>query len=234
MLKLEDLFTLLTAGELSNVSLGRDNTGKILESEYPKLIGCINLGLVELCKRFRLLENELLLHVTPDIALYQLRDDNILDQDSGYIELLSGQRGVNIIEVTGIFDAAGSELTMNNRHAKPAVVQAATDTLRFSGLTTAAAYNVVYQAYPDKLVPEDAFRADSCLIPVPDAITEALLAYVTYRIYKTAGVHNSTANVDKSAAYQQQYELACQKIELLGLGIQNCDDEDTFAADGWV
>jgi len=237
MLKLKDLFTLLAAGDLSNVSLGRDSYGEINETEYPKVIGAINLGLVELCKRFRLLENELLLHVTPATSLYYLRDANVVGlvpSPTRYIELLSGQSSVNIIEVTGVFDSAGNEIIINNRHTTPSIVQAATDTLRFSGLTAATTYNVVYQAHPDKIDLNTAYSSETCILPVPDAVIEPLMFYVAHRIYKPGGVNNSAANADKSAGYQQQYELSCQKIELLGLGIQNCDSEDTFAAKGWV
>jgi hypothetical protein len=248
MLKLKDLFTLLATGELSNISLGRDSNGEINESEYPKLIGYINLGLIELCKRFRLLENELLLHTTPDLALYPLRDANVVGSEespTGYIELLSGQHSINIIEVTGIFDVYGNEIVMNNRYSThqptiqnrnptPSILQVATDTLRFNGLVDATDYNIVYQAYPDKITLDSAFDSDNCVITAPDTVTEALLFYVAYRIYKPAGVNNPAANADKSSFYQQQYELSCQKIELLGLGIQNCDNEDTFHTKGWA
>jgi hypothetical protein len=237
MIVLKDLFTLLATGEFSNISLSRNNTGGINESEYAKVIGHINLGLVEIYKRFKLMENELTLHVTPDLSVYYLQDDRVVvttPNTTEYLEFLSGQTGVNIIEITGVFDVDGNELVINNRHSTPSILQQSIDILKITKLTEAMALNIVYQAYPIKLVLDDDFDPETHILPISDVIVEALLYYIASRIYKPTGANNSTANADKSAGYQQQYELSCQKIDLLGLGIQNCDSENTFETRGWA
>lgn len=237
MITLKELFTLLATGEFSNIALSRNSTGGINEAEYPKIIGHINLALVEIYKRFKLMENELTLHISPEQALYYLRTDRLVvttPNTTEYIELTSGQTDLNIVEVTGIFDADGNELIINNRYTTPSIQQQAMDILKISKLTEAMSVNVVYQAFPGKIVLDDAFDVETYTLPISDVILEAILYYVASRIYKPSGANNSTANADKSISYQQQYELSCQKIDLFGLGIQNCDSEDTFEARGWV
>lgn len=239
MILLKDLFTMLATGEFSNISLSRNSTGSINESEYAKVIGHINLGLVEIYKRLRLMENEVTLHAVPEVTAYYLREDRIapLAQISSqrYIERPENYEGLlNIIEITKVFDTIGNELTLNNRFATPAILQTSTDTLKITKLDVAQTFNVVYQAYPSEIILDDDFDPVNCVLPIPRTIVEALLFYVAYRVYKPTGANNSTANADKSASYQQQYELACQKLELYGLNIQDCDQDNTFTSNGWV
>lgn len=239
MILLKDLFTLLATGEFSNIALSRNNTGGINESEYAKIVGHINLGLVELYKRFRLMNNELVLHVSPTTMTYYLREDRMVPahqiSSSRYIERPDDLEGcLNIVEITGAFDADGNELTINNRFKTPAIVQSSTDTLKISKLTEAQTISITYQAFPSKIVLDADFDPEACVLPIPDTIIEALLYYIASRVYKPTGANNSTANADKSAGYQQQYELSCQKLELFGLGIQDDDSSNTFEEKGWA
>jgi hypothetical protein len=48
------------------------------------------------------------------------------------------------------------------------------------------------------------------------------------------GANDSTANADKSAGYEQQYELACQKLDMYGLDVQDNTERDSFERNGWV
>jgi hypothetical protein len=105
MVLLKDLFDMLATGEFSNISLSRNNTGSINESEYAKVINHLNVGLVEIYKRLRLMENEVALHVTPTVTDYFLRENRIASLDqistSRYIERPSNYEGLlNFIEIT--------------------------------------------------------------------------------------------------------------------------------------
>jgi hypothetical protein len=185
------------------------------------------------------MENELRLHVAAGGATYYLRADRMVSADqltsTRYIERPDNFEGcLNIVEVTGIFDSEGNELVMNNRFSTPGITQLSMDTLKFTKVTSSMVLNVVYQASPTKIILDDDFNPEEDVLHIPDTIIEALLYYVASRIYKPTGANNSTANADKSISYQQQYELSCQKIDLFGLTIQNCDSEDKFESEGWA
>jgi len=54
MVILGDIFDLLANSEVLNTKLSRSPNGALDESEYVKVVGHLNLGLVELYKRFNL------------------------------------------------------------------------------------------------------------------------------------------------------------------------------------
>ena len=139
MIVLKELFNLLASGEFSNISLTRTGSGALNEKEYSKVIGHINLGIVDIYKRFKFLENELVLHVDPTVTKYYLRDDKVADladiTTSLYIETPDDKEGMlNIIEVTSMWNEDGDELTMNNRYKTPAIKQLSNDILKITGL----------------------------------------------------------------------------------------------------
>jgi len=239
MIRLKELFTSLATGEFSNISLQRDRSGQINESEYAKVLSHINLGLIELCKRFNFLEEELILHVDPSVSTYYIRPDRMALLENitteSYIEKPPDHSGdINIVEIKAIFDEDGYALRINDRHATPCILHSSTDTLRITGLEAPQKLSIVFQSHPPRIDLSDAFDPDNHTIPLPETVIEPLLYYVASRVYKPMGANNSTANADKSAGYQQQYELACQKITTFGLDIENSDCPDTFTERGWV
>jgi hypothetical protein len=239
MVVLKDLFNLLAAGEFANIALSRDSTGNIKESEYPAVAGHLNLGILEIYKRFKLLQGEVLLHVNPAVEKYYLREERMTSLNNintqFYIERPEETDGcLNMIEVTAVFDADGDELIMNNRFKTPSIQQLATDILKITNLTTPQILSVEFQSYPSKITIEDDFNPEEYALFIPDTIVEPLLYYVASRVYKPTGKNDSTANADKSASYEQKYELACQKINLYGLDIQGDDTCNNFESEGWT
>ena len=239
MILLKDLFTLLATGEFSNIALQRDRTGNINEAEYEKILGHINLGLVEIYKRFRFLEEELTLHADPSVTTYYLQPARLAAlaniSTNLYIEQPPDHDGqINIIEIKAVFDENEVPLRLNNRLTIPAIRQIAPDVLKITGLTAAQKLTVLFQAHPSKIILDDDLDPETYAVPISETIVEALLYYVASRVYKPMGANNSTVNADKSISYQQQYELACQKLQLFGLDIEAEDGSDTFTANGWV
>jgi hypothetical protein len=239
MILLKDIFTLLATGEFSNIALDKDRNGNLDESEYEKVIGHLNLALVELYKRFKFQEEEINIHVNMTESIYYLRPEYMVPlgfiSTTKYLEKPSDSDGsLNIIEVKDIYDANDEKLSFNNRFATPFIKQKAVDTFKITGLEAAAVYRIVYQAHPPLIILDNDFELDECAINIPRTILDAILYYIATRIYRPIGANNSTANADKGDNYQQQYELACQKIDLYGLDIQFDDEPDNYERDGWA
>jgi hypothetical protein len=239
MVDLKKLFNLLATGEFSNIALSREDSGAISEEDYDKVVGHLNLGIVEIYKRFEFLHNELKLHVDPSVETYYLRPERVADLHNitlkAYIERPEDGEGcLNIVKVTNVYDVDGNEYTINNRFKSPAIIQPAHDVLKITNLETAAVLSIVYQAYPDLINLSSDFDLDDHVLYIPEIIVEPLLYYIASRVYKPTGSNDSTANADKSAGYQQQYELACQKIGLFGLDPQHDNKPNDFEEDGWV
>lgn len=240
MISLKDVFSLLASGEFSNLSLSKDRNGNIDEADYGKVIGHINLAVVELYKRFKLQEDEVVLHINPAVNTYYLRPEFMTNlssiSTSRYIERPYDSDGnLNIIEIKDIFDADQNRIVINNRFYVPYIRQASDDTLKISGIEEASTLSIVFQSHPSPIVLDDDFNINTYQLNIPRTILEAVLNYVAARVYKPIGANNSTANSDKGSSYDHKYELACQKIEQFGLHIDDDDkDPDKFTRQGWA
>jgi hypothetical protein len=242
MVLLKEIFDLLATGEFQNISLSRKDSGEINEKAYPQVAGYLNLGIVEIHKRFNLRQSELTLHTLPGVETYYLRNSKAgavsSMGDKAYIVRPTAQEDLegflNIVKVLTVYGADNAPIELNNRYGTPIIVQKSFDTLKITGYTTPQILQVEYQSWPDKICIEDGFDPANILIDISDAIVEPLLHYVGMRTYKPMGSNDSTANADKSSAYQAQYELALTKMDLYGMDTQFNDEEDTFLARGWA
>jgi len=240
MVPLKDLFSLLASGEFSNIAITKDSRGSIDESEYGKLINHINLAIIELHKRFNFFEEEIVLCADPAVELYYLRPDYMAKPGATsltrYIEQPAGNTGsLNIIEIKDVYDELGNKIALNNRFSVPHIKQKALDTLRITGLEVPQKLSIVFQSYPDPVQLNDSFSVDSVLLNIPPTVVEAILYYVAARVYKPMGANSSADASDKSASYQHQYELSCQKLALYGLSADDNDrDDERFVKQGWA
>ena len=71
-MKLEDLFSRLSYGELSNLSIGNEGRGSIKEEDIPKLVAHVNDGLTRIYSRFVLCTKQLLIEQVQHITNYHL------------------------------------------------------------------------------------------------------------------------------------------------------------------
>jgi hypothetical protein len=242
---LTDLFNMLTTGVFANTTLSGTD-GVLKEEHYEKVCNLINLGIVEIYKRFKLLENELVLHITPETRNYYLRSSRAIipanitvDQ---YIEIPDYTEGfLNIIKVLNVYDSSGNEIRMNYNppnldepYLYPVIVSLAKDTLQITNITIAQTINIVYQSYPTKLVASTLYDPDTYELNIDENIIDPLVAYIAAKTFKPMGANDSTANADKSATYEQSYELACQKLGMYGLPLQDRTERATFKSNGWV
>jgi len=239
MVLLKDLFKTLASGEFSNLSFSNELSDNVIGPSHYRITEHLNLGLIEIYKRFRFLQGELRLHADPSVALYQLTAEKVATPGnidaSHYIESPESTEGfLNILELLHAYDDNGLEVAMNRRSTIPSIRQLAPTLLKITGLESPQVINFVYQASPTKIVLEPDTNLDVMTLAIPLTIIEPLLFYVAARVYKPVGANNSTAAADKSASYQQQYELSCQKLDLFGLDVHDNDHDDHFTANGWV
>lgn len=239
MILLSELFEMLATGEFSNMALSRDHTGSIDEGEYSKVVNHINLGLVEIFKRFNLLQREVTIHADPSVSTYSIQPKFAVDYNlvslMKYLEKPDDYDGYfSVVKLLDIYDTDGTNYPMNDRHCEPAIMAMSHDTIKITGLEAATELCVIYQSWPTKIVVDDDLDPKEFNVSIPEIVVEALLYYVASRVYKPTGSNDSTANADKSAGYQQQYELACTKIGLYGLDTQDNDTRDKITEGDWA
>lgn len=238
MLYLKEIFDLLADGELSGTHLKRGHSGGLDEGEYPKVVGHINLGLLELFKRFNFLTDEIRLHITPGTFNYFLRGDRIASLQNMDSETYLENNNINpfennIIKVLNVYNAIGKDIPFNDRNAVLKIMSVGYDHLRITPIETKQVLDILFQASYPKIVVDENFIPEEYEMHITDAVIEPLLFYVGARIFKPMGVNSSTQDSDKSTSLNQEYELACQKIETFGLDVQINDNRNNFTQKGF-
>lgn len=170
------------------------------------LIKFIYLGTSELYRRFNLSIKSEAVTVNKDLALYELRNDDV--------SLL-----------LGIYDITGRELkqtdVFNSQDYEYKLVNYRSFLLHrpFNGILYTA-----YKASP-VLLKDKEDRID-----LPDAMIDALLAYVAYASHTTI----NRDNINEANVYQQRFDIACKELEMQGYKIPLHTETLALHAKGFV
>lgn len=196
---LSDIFDYLTNGELSQHVLGGAELGVIDASNYHQVISNVNAGILELYKRFPLLIKKASVSFVADTTDYTVN----------YPDLL-------LIEKILAEDA--TEYAFNESDNKYSILLMAYNQLYvpldlhdyYLDQVNDTTFVIQYKARPTLL---DKNPVDPAVVevPLPDQYTEALLNYVTYRIF--AGIN---ANNPDTVNYYNKFESACALLRNAG------------------
>ena len=170
------------------------------------LIKFIYLGQSELFRRFNLSIKSETITVNENLALYELRNEDV--------SLL-----------LGVYDKTGRELQQtdifNSKQYEYKLVNYRSFLLQrpFNGLLYTA-----YKASPILLKDMDD------RIDLPDAMIDALLAYIAYMGHTTI----NRDNVNEASVYNQRFDTACRELEMQGYKIPLHTETLALHAKGFV
>ena len=170
------------------------------------LIKFIYLGTSELFRRFNLSIKSETITVNENLALYELRNEDV--------SLL-----------LGVYDKTGRELqqtdVFDSKHYEYKLVNYRSFLLHrpFNGLLYTA-----YKASPTLLKDMDD------RIDLPDAMIDALLAYVAYMSHTTI----NRDNINEANTYNQRFDTACKELEMQGYKIPLHTETLALHAKGFV
>lgn len=248
-MKLSEIFTQLTYGELSQISWGGEVTGEITPANYIKVIPHINLGLTALHKRFCLKESRLTLALQAGQVTYPLKKIYAVN-NSASIELVrtildTAQEPFieNILKVERIYTDDGLELELNN-HADPfsiftpsfnilrVPVAMVTDSLDIPEMYQTDTLSIAYRAnhfdINENTGLDDPEETD---VDLPYSHLEALLFFVASRIHMPIGIQNTFHDGNNYAA---KYEAECQRLEVANLRVDQGSQSTNLRRGGWV
>jgi hypothetical protein len=193
---LQEIFDLLTFGELAQLSIGGGEAGIIDDSNMAKVLPHINLGMTALYKRFKLKESSLVLPLVSGQLIYPLTQPDVMKIE-------------RIISPTGI------EISLNDPDDPQGCSTTSDRTLVISSyLTEIAKYEsltVIYRANHPKLMAEDGYvDVDTLTIELPDSYIEPLLYFVAARLLSSTGSGQFEGLA--SIQYLQKYEAACKQL----------------------
>lgn len=194
----------MTVQELIDLAKAVELQGLAVRDENASIVGFINLGLIEIYKRFPLEMNEHLVALQPNIELYTMPNDFMyLVAAYGEVDPNSAEE-VNVLKVNTEDDPMSINTVSWNKVQIPTTVEGENISL-------------IYVASPT------AVSVDSLgdTVPIPPQMVEALLHYIGYRGHTAV---NGELQAENSAHYAR-FEASIAKVTALGLF--NQDDVDT-------
>lgn len=245
-MKLSEIFTQLSHGELSQMNLGGSGSGVIEDAAYDRLVSCINLGLSALHTRFPIRHGQLTLNFIADKVLYPIHsryaesstsseDKYIMDSASPYLD--------DLMKVEKVYTLEGQRLSLNDEADDYSVSTPSMTTImvpidlvnRISGTPdeyVTAGLVVHYRAaHPYLPAGVGMYRANTVDIELPYQYLEALCYFVASRINNPMGMTNE---FHAGNSYAAKYEMACMALERDNIRVDQVSQPNRIERNGWV
>lgn len=220
----------LKYGELRHLKLGDLAT----DDERKTVIGAINLGLVELHKRFYLIAKQVLLETQENVYEYYLNEvlsgsNNLNVDPHNYLDTSFNDIYNNdLLKIERIFNEDNEELPLNNDTEESSFFTPQYNIIRVPLDYPPKKAIIEYRARPETLSTDtDCENVD---IPLPIALLEPLLLFVAYRVGRILNPDQTQETMN----YFQLYEESCKRIENLGFQIVFRRTNEKLDLRGWV
>jgi len=188
---ISQLIELAKGGELSNLSE---------ESfEDTRVMGYINLGLIELYKRFELKSAEALITMDENRTLYTL--------DSTDTNVQIDTSAMDIMAITEAWEESGKQLTVNVENDEYGIMTPTYNQVQIPNPAEGEVLSVIYTAGPTWV----SSLTDQLQIPI--SLLEALLHYIGYRAH---GSLDGNIQAENNTHYQR-FEASVKRAKLLGV-----------------
>lgn len=210
-MKLDELFSRLSYGELSNLSIGNEGRGSLKEEDIPKVTAHVNDGLLRLYSRFMLSSKQLIIEQVRHITNYHLirkyAESAGSDVEWPYIKDLPDEPFLgDVIRILEVHDSMGREFVLNDKDDPASLFTPAPQLLQVPDPKAGIALGIQYQARHIKLNNIDLEQE----IVIPFVLEGALQSFVAYKIYSHM---NGQDNQVKSQEHLNTYEGICADVE---------------------
>ena len=238
-MKLAEIFSQLTYGELSQISLGGADAGEINEANYPKVLSHINLGLTALHTRFPLKEGRLRLQTHSGMLTYPLNSRFSVSNTRSREAIRTIQDTVgepfkdDIHKVERVY-LGDVELGLNDESTLMSCFTPSANVLRVPAevVDQGALLQVVYRAnHVPIVVGMGLFDPARIEVDLPYSHLEPLLYFVASRVNNPMGMNNE---FHAGNSYAAKYEAACQQLETQNLRVDQGAQNTRLNRAGWV
>lgn len=209
-MKLEDLFSRLSYGELSNLSIGNEGRGSIREEDIPKVTAHVNDGLLRIYSRFVLSTKQLLVEQVRHITNYHLipkyAESSGSDVEWPYIKDLPDDKFLgDLIRILEVQDDRG-KLPLNDTGNPHSLFTPYPQVLQVPNPRAGKPLSIEYQARHITLNNDDLDQE----ILIPFVLEGALQSFVAYKIFSHM---NGQDNQVKSQEHLNTYDGICVDVE---------------------
>jgi hypothetical protein len=207
---LSDVMRDLSHGVLSNLSIGSEGIGEIDDENQERVVSLINQGLARLHSRFMLSKKEITIQMIEGRYEYPLRLVHAESSDSISEKFIKDSETDpfedDVIRVLKVFDAEGSELTVNSNDTPYGLITRKPNELKFEEVKDGETFRVLYQAGHKRLGVEDLTEE----IVLPEPLYEALECYVGQRVLRAM---NGQEHRAQGNDLLEMYEAICREID---------------------
>lgn len=188
-----------------------------MKDDAEAVIGFINLGMLELYKRFPLKTEEAI------ITLVDGKSEYKLDGTDANVSMPVGAI-TNMLVVSDCFDENGNNVSINNENDKLGIMTPMYNLVEVYGLTDHELLSVLYQVAPDFVTSVDDTLA------LPPQLLEALLHYIGYRGHSTITVDIKEQN----NTHYMRFDQSCNRVTEKGLVVPDDMESNYFEQRGFV
>lgn len=228
-----ELFTRLSYGELSNLSLSGEGSGTIVEDKQPKIIGYANEALLRLYSRFVLKMNDVIIWPIEHITFYRLdsqfaeSNENAEEGADLYIHDTPFKPFQDdVIRILSASDINGVPLPLNDADNPNSIYTPQPTVVQLPSPKETLQVALLYQARHVPLTePTD-------VIDIPATLEKALSSYIAHLVFSHM---NGQEHAAKAAEHLMSYEHICTEIEQKDLVSNSQSNSNTkFAQRGFV
>jgi len=174
----------------------------VVKKDDNAILGFLNLGMLELYKRFPLREAEAVITLRDGKTMYTL---DVADAD------VSMEANSEVLVIVGAYtvDKSGDivEMTINDEDSVLGINTPSYNVVEVPAVATGAQVSIIYRVSPVFLTSlQDP-------VPIPPQLLEALLNYIGYKGYEAV---DGTQKVDRVSHYTR-FENSCTRVILEGL-----------------
>lgn len=235
-MKLSELFSYLTYGELSNLKVGGKECGGIYPKYSDEVLSFIKQGLTDLHTRFTLKQNEVVVqqfdHITEYALRYRYAESNLesLEPYKWIMDTPERPFQSDIISIEEIYDEVGNELYNNYDNQKYSIFTPAYDIVQVPYPYADNAMAVVYKA-DHPTIDLNKYKPSEIEVELPVVLVRALILYVASLAHSAIG---SPEGVQTGFAKMQEYQAMCMEIELRGVVAKENWTNKQIGGNGWV
>lgn len=196
-----EVITLARAGELLQLS-------PTIKDDTTVLVGFINLGMIELYKRFPLKTGEAIVTLRDGKTIYKLDGtdpDVSIGTDFFYLMAAYGDQDISDYGVTDMV------LPINVEDNSYSINTISYNEVQIPLITVGALVSLIYAAKPTKVTTLQL----NTELAIPDQFIEPLLHYMGYRGH---GAMDGNIQTESNTHYMR-FEASCNRLKELGVGI---------------
>lgn len=236
-MKVSELFSTLSQGVLSNLSIGGDGSGVIPTAKHGKLIGYTNLALLRLHSRFLLKENDLLLRQSEHIRTYKLSSEHAATTPDPVVPVFPAITKYildtpikpftnDVVKVITAVGYGGLDVPFNDPENPYSLFTPAPNTVQVPFPIEGTLIGIGYQASHPVLTQ----LTDDIILP--STLHEALISYIAHLTYSHMNGQEHTA---KANEHLNKYEMVCLELEEMDLiSSSHSQTNIRFHKGGWI